>query len=485
MSEGRTTLSETGSIGAPRFAVAALGLSALLSAIGVSIANVALPMLAEAFDAPFAQVQWVVIAYLLAVTTLIVSIGRLGDLFGRRRLLLAGLILFSAASLLCALAPSLPVLIAARALQGAGSAAMMALAMAMVGQVVPRERTGGAMGLLGSLSAVGTALGPSLGGALVEAAGWPAVFLALVPLGFGAVALTAVALPADPPPDATARRPRFDLVGTVLLGATLAAYALSMTSARGAVSSALFALALAGAAVFVAVERRIAAPLVRIGLLARGRLASGLVMNVLVSTIMMATLVVGPFYLAGGLGLGPTAIGLAMSVGPAVAALAGVPSGRLVDRIGAQTTSVAGLVALCAGALLLSLLPASLGVAAYVLPLAVMTSGYALFQAANNTAVLQGAPADTLGVTSAMLNLSRNLGLVTGASAMGAVFALATGAEALQAAGPGQIASAMQATFALAASLAAMALIAATRAPDTGAAGADQPPAAAAGPRRN
>src|SRR5215216_2191711 len=149
-----------------RWALASLSLSMLLSSLGTSIANVALPTLADAFNASFQNVQWIVLAYLLAITTLIVSAGRLGDMIGRRRLLLAGLALFTAASLLCGIAPTLGWLIAARAAQGLGAAVIMALTMAFVGETVPKARTGSAMGLLGTMSAIGTALGPSLGGAL-------------------------------------------------------------------------------------------------------------------------------------------------------------------------------------------------------------------------------------------------------------------------------------------------------------------------------
>ena len=121
-----------------RWALAGLSLSMLLSSLGTSIANVALPTLAQAFDASFQDVQWIVLAYLLAITTLIVSVGRLGDIIGRRRLLLAGIVLFTVASLLCGAAPTLWLLIAARAAQGLGAAIMMALAMAFVGETVPK-----------------------------------------------------------------------------------------------------------------------------------------------------------------------------------------------------------------------------------------------------------------------------------------------------------------------------------------------------------
>ena len=166
-----------------RGAVAGLSLAVLLSSLGTSIANVALPDLAQAFAASFQHVQWVVLAYLLAITILVVSVGRLGDIIGRRRLLLGGIVLFTAASVLCGLASALWLLIAARALQGLGAAIMLALAMALVGEAVPKERTGSAMGLLGTMSAIGTALGPTLGGMLIAGFGWPAIFLINVPLG--------------------------------------------------------------------------------------------------------------------------------------------------------------------------------------------------------------------------------------------------------------------------------------------------------------
>lgn len=121
-------------------ALACLALTMLLSSLGTSIANVGLPTFVGAFDASFQSVQWVVLAYLLAVTTLVVSAGRLGDLFGRRQLMLLGIATFTVASLACAVAPSLWVLIVARAGQGSGAAVMMALTMALVGESVPRER---------------------------------------------------------------------------------------------------------------------------------------------------------------------------------------------------------------------------------------------------------------------------------------------------------------------------------------------------------
>jgi EmrB/QacA subfamily drug resistance transporter len=397
----------------------------LLSSLGTSIANVALPTLAQAFGASFQDVQWIVLAYLLAITTLIVSVGRFGDLVGRRRLLVGGILLFTAASFLCGVAPALWMLIAARAAQGLGAAVMMALTLAFVGETVPKERTGSAMGLLGTTSAVGTALGPSLGGVLIAGFGWRSIFFVTVPLGVLALLLARHSLPADRPA-ARAGRPEFDNVGTVLLGLTLAAYALAMTMGRGhfgALNLGLLLAAVIGAGLFIRAERMAATPLIRMAMLRDPVLRGGLGTSALVSTVVKATLVVGPFYLTRALGLDAALVGIVMSVGPLVAALTAAPAGRVVDRLGARSVTVTGLVGMAAGSILLSLLPVSFGVAGYVAPIIVLTAGYALFQTANNTAVMADVPPDQRGVISGMLNLSRNLGLITGASMMGAVFA--------------------------------------------------------------
>ena len=432
----------------------------LLPSLGISIANVALPTLMQAFAASFQQVQWVVLGYLLAITTLIVSVGRLGDIMGRRRLLVAGVLLFTMASLLCATAPWLWLLVVARAAQGLGAAVMMALSMAFVGETVPKERTGSAMGLLGTMSAIGTALGPSLGGALIAGFGWRAIFFVTAPLGLLTFFLAYRFLPrarSGPQIDRTG----FDAIGTLLLALTLAAYALAMTIGRGSfglLNLALLSAAALGTALFVRVEARATSPLIRPEMFRDPLLSASLVTSMLVATVMMATLVVGPFYLSRSLGLDAALVGVVVSVGPIVAALTGVPAGRIVDHLGAQRTTVAGLVGIAGGSFLLST-PMTPGIAGYIAPIAVITAGYALFQTANNTNVMADIPGDRRGAMSGLLNLSRNLGLITGASAMGAVFALGSGAADIATASPAAVASGMRVTFAVAGVLVVSAII--------------------------
>jgi MFS family permease len=384
-------------------ALLGLSLCMLSASLGTSSANVALPTLARAFGASFPAVQWVVIAYLLAITSSIVAFGRFGDVIGRRRSLRIALSLYCAASVVSGLAPALPVVIVARALQGLGAAGMMALTVAFVGDIVPKERTGSAMGLLGTTSSIGTALGPSLGGVLVATLGWRAIFFVHLALGAAALAL-ARRLPPDGGRQRSAPAPRFrlEILGDRALIASLAA-------------------------------------------------------SLIVSCVAMTSMVVGPFYLSNALGLDAGRVGITMSVGSVVAALTGFPAGRVVDRFGARHATLVGLAGIAGAALALSLRPEGLGVPGYVAPMAALTASYALFQAANNTGVMQHVEPGERGVVSGTLSLSRNLGLVTGTCVMGAVFALGAGASDITTAPGDAVARGLRTSYALAAALIAFA----------------------------
>lgn len=371
-----------------------LALAMLLASLGTSIANIALPALVDAFAAPFLQVQAVVVAYLAAMTVSVVIAGRLGDSRGLTPMLVVGLAVFAIASLLCAIAPNLSLLIGARALQGVGAAFLMTLAMALMRQTANEARVGRAMGLLGTVSALGTALGPSLGGLLIPVAGWRGIFWVQVPLAVLALVLAIRLLPAGPAKAKT----------------------LSVT-------------------LWSVMTRN---------------LVTNLLVNIVVAAVMMTTLVVGPFYLGIALGLTATQVGFVMAVGPVISIFSGVPSGRMVDAWGSGRILAIGLALLAAGSFLLALLPNRIGVIGYVISIIVLTPGYQLFQAANNTAALSEVSKDRRGTVSGLISLSRNIGLIAGASAMGAVFAFGVGMEEFARATASAIASGMRLTFLLA-----------------------------------
>ncbi|WP_267211341.1 MFS transporter [Chelatococcus asaccharovorans] len=441
-----------------------LSLAILLSQLGTNIINVALPTLVQDLGVAFGSVQWVVVSYLLVVTALIVGVGRFGDQLGKKRLYLWGLAIFMAASVLCALSASLPLLIAGRAAQGLGGAILMALSFAFVGEVFPKERTGFAMGVLSTMVSFGIALGPSLGSLALAAFGWQAVFWVNLPFGLLAFLLVsrylpnAVDAPKHPVPAA-----RFDWLGTILLALTLGAYALAMTFSGKQGFGAPLVLqlglgALVGLVLFLAVQVKVRAPLLKLSLFRDALLSLSMVMSVLVYAVMMATLVLGPFFLSKALGLDTRMVGLVMTVGPLAAAIMGVPAGTVADKIGARLTMVLGLALFTVGAFAMSWVSRTSGLATYIVAILFISVGLAFFQTPNNTAVMADARPEQRGLVSGLLALARNLGLITGASLMGALFAHAVGGDTT-AATPDMVTDGMRYAFRIAAAMAVAAFL--------------------------
>lgn len=443
--------------------LAGLSLAILLSQLGTNNINVALPTLVQDLGVAFGAVQWVVVSYLLVVTALIVGVGRFGDQLGKKRLYLWGLAIFMAASVLCALSSSLPMLIAGRAGQGLGGAIVMALSFAFVGEVFPKERTGFAMGVLSTMVSFGIALGPSLGALALAAFGWQAIFWVNLPFGLLAFLLISRYLPdaVDTPRHMMAAT-RFDWPGTILLALTLAAYALAMTLSgrQGFMAPLVLQLGLAALValvLFLAVQVKARAPLLKLSMFRNALLSTSMVMSILVYAIMMATLVLSPFYLSGALGLDTRMVGLVMTVGPLSAAMMGVPAGLLADRIGARRVMVIGLALVCLGTVMLSWVAGGGGVEYYLLSMLFISIGLALFQTPNNTAVISDARPEQRGLVSGLLALARNLGLITGASLMGALFAHAVGDATT--ATPQMVAQGMGFTFRICGILSVVALL--------------------------
>lgn len=353
-----------------RLALCGLAMVVLLSSFNISVVNVALPDLANTFSVAMSGVQWLTISYLLAMTLLMPVAGMLGDRFGRKSLVLKGLGIFLVGTVGCVLSDNLVLLIAARAIQGVGAALLMSLAMSFVSDLVPSSKMGSVMGLLGTTSAVGTALGPVLGGVLISHFHWNTIFYVSVPVGILAYVLLSRLLP---------------------------------HSASEVPSTSI-------AASWV------------IQLQQNHHLLRSCMANFLVSAVIMSTMVVGPFYLSNGLQLSPEKVGLLMAIGPIVAAIAGAPAGQLTDRKGAAFVICAGLISMIVGCLSIALSAQSTSTLGYMASLVLITAGYAMFQAANNTAVMKNVKKSNKGITSALLNFSRNSGLMTGASVMGWVY---------------------------------------------------------------
>jgi EmrB/QacA subfamily drug resistance transporter len=411
--------------------MAGICLGVLMATIDFSIVNVSLPTLVAELETDFATIQWVVLAYVLIITSLMLGAARLGDMYGEKRLYTAGMLVFVGGSLLCGLAPGAGWLIGFRALQGLGAAFMQALGVAIITQIFPPTQRGRALGVLSAVVSVGLSLGPALGGVLIGFFGWRSVFLVNVPLGFLALA---VVIRYVPPPEPKPEGQRFDPAGALVLCATLVCYALGMTLGQRwgfghAGVQALLAAAAAGLGLFAAVERRAADPMVALGTFANPLLSLNLLMGFLVFACLGLQLVL-PFHLELVAGLSVTQVGLMMMVVPLTMGLVAPWAGWLSDRWGPRGISLAGLLILAGGVWSMTSLSAETGMAGFVLRLAPIGMGVGFFQSPNANAVMGQAPPHRRGLTSGLFALSRTLGNTSGVPLGGALFSAQVAAVA-------------------------------------------------------
>jgi len=416
--------------------LAAVMAGAVLGPIDASIVNVVLPTLASAFSASLAAVQWVPMAYLLASGSLVLVFGRLGDLRGHRRVFLAGLLGFVAASLLCAAAPTVGALVAFRALQGVAAAAMMSVPLAILTATFPPAQRGKAIGLFAASISVGLAVGPSLGGFLAATFGWRSAFLVNLPLGLAAWAYARRVLPRVP-----LRPGRLDLPGAAAALGALVAFLLFLNRAQveglSARTAPLILAAAACGAAFVRLERRAAEPMVALPILGNRRVALGASAAVLNFMSQYVVVFLTPFLLSRLLGAGPGRVGLVLTAFPLAVLCVAPFAGALSDRVGSALPATAGALVSAAACAFLAAMPAGAGAGDVAWRLALFGAGTGLFQSPNNSAVMGSAPRAHLGVVGSLLGTARTLGMVLGVAAAGAVLYAFVPASALRDGGLG------------------------------------------------
>lgn len=397
-------------------------ISIILAALGISAAAVVLPEISKDFEGSVIDPNLVVSTYVLAVTALILPMGRAGDVYGKRNVLIAGLTIFLLGVCAASLASDLTVLVASRLAQGAGAAAMMAMPMAQVREIVPKDQTGRWMGIMGTMSAIGTASGPALAGIIASSLDWRAVFWLQIPLAAFALLLCLAYLAK---PRSNKAQNSIDLKGALTLTIFLASFVLFLSDIQhGLDRSAVLLLGLSAFAFisFVIVEKRSNPPLIPMRVFGAKNLRVSLIANVGVSLIMMGILIVGPYYLTLGLELTTAQMGFIMSIGPVTAALSGVPAGRLTEKVGAEIATFIGLLGMITATAAMSLLPYLFGLYGFIIAFMILTPSYQVFLAGLNTSVMQNSSVKDHGVTSGLVNLSRNFGFVLGASLFGIAF---------------------------------------------------------------
>lgn len=406
-----------------RFVLIGLSLAILMSSIDSTIVTVGLPTIAKDLNSSYASMQWIILSYLLSITTFIIGIGRIGDMLGKKRLYLWGIAIFTIASLLCGLSSTIVFLIVSRVAQGIGASVLMALSFALVGDAVPKERMAHAMGILTSVLTLGIALGPSLGGVLIEIFGWHIIFLVNVPIG---IATFVIALK-FPESEVAEKRLEFDWLGVIVLAGTLICYNMGITLSESqggrAIVILLMLLSVVGAILFVRIEKRVASPLINFELF-RDRIISGsLGISVLLYAVIMCVGMVLPFYLANAQGRSTFEVGLLVAVGPLATTIMGPIAAKVATRFGNRHVMIAGMIGFGFGCFLMTTLTPNTSALGFALRIAISNGSFAFFQTPNNAAIMVSAKPEQRGVVSGLLNLARTLGQTTGAALMGAIFA--------------------------------------------------------------
>jgi EmrB/QacA subfamily drug resistance transporter len=395
-------------------ALAVTTLGSLMVAIDSTIVILALPNMLQDLHSNIVKMVWVLIGYLLVSTVLLLTFGRMADMFGRVRMYNLGFVVFTIGSVFCGLSASDSMLIGARLLQGAGGAMLSANAVAIITEVFPTRERGQALGINAITWGAGSVLGPVLGGLILAGASWRWIFLVNLPIGiFGTLA--AYLLLHDVARER--KQERFDLVGAVLFSVGLVLLLLVLQSGIGSSwltpgTLAQLAVAVVALVAFVVWERRVPAPMLDLHLFDSRRYAFSVAAATLQSLAVFAVNFLLIFYLQGVRGDPPLTAALLILPMPLVSGIAGPLSGRWADRIGGAIPATVGLAIQAFALLWLASFSPSTPYPVIAVGLAIMGLGTGLFWSPNTSATMNSAPAHRLGVASATLNTMRSVGMV-------------------------------------------------------------------------
>jgi EmrB/QacA subfamily drug resistance transporter len=391
-------------------------LAPLMGSLDGSIVNVALPTIARRLDVGMDGVQWVVSSYLIVISALVLIFGKVADKIGKTGIFEYGFLAFGAGSALCALAWSLPVLILARVFQAIGASMFMSSNQAIIATLFPHEERGKALGLLGTTVAIGTMIGPPLGGFMVDFLDWPSLFLINIPISIFAFVAARKLIPGD----AKGGSPSgFDFVGSALFVGFIGGLFYFLLSGQGRGWGAPTQVAsVAGAAacglLFIARERRVADPMIDLSIFRIGLFSLSVACVLIVFVATFCVNIVLPFYLQDALGLSPSGAGLLLLASPLASGLIAPLSGHLSDKFGAKALTVIGLSIVLAGLVMLSGLGLGSSPGLVAACLAIFGAGSGVFGSPNTKLIMSHAPKDKLGIAGSINALARNMGMVTG-----------------------------------------------------------------------
>lgn len=403
--------------------MAAVSIGTFMATLDASIVNISLPTIMRALHTTMASVQWVVTIYLLVITGLLLTLGRLADLIGRKHVFVAGYAIFTAGSLMCGLSHSINYLILFRAIQAIGAAMIMANGPAILTNAFPGNERGKALGINAMVVAAGLTAGPALGGLLIAVSGWQMIFFINLPIGIIGMIIVNRILVSDDGGSAQG----FDIPGAVLLIACLVSLTMALSDGvkLGWMSPAIIALFCAFAVCgtgFVIRELQASAPLLDLRLFGNPLFTFSSISALLSYVAMFCIAFLMPFYMSQVLNYPTEIMGLMMITIPLTVALIAPFSGALSDRIGSSVPGVVGMAVMSIGLLLVSRLGSSPERPAVVISLIVVGIGSGIFQSPNNSSIMGSVPPGFLGIAAGMLATMRNLGMVIGITLSGAIY---------------------------------------------------------------
>ncbi|MBV8800176.1 MAG: MFS transporter [Alphaproteobacteria bacterium] len=404
------------------WAVVTIGLALTMAVMDSAIANVALPTIAREFHAAPSTSIWIVNGYQLAITISLLPLAAAGDIIGYCRVYLVGLILFTLASLACALSGSLAALALARVLQGFGAAGVMSVNAALVRFIYPQRLLGRGIGINAVVIAISAAVGPTIASGILSVADWPWLFAVNVPIGIAAYLIGRKALPVTP-----RATHAFDVLSAMLSALSFGLLIATIDAIGHGETAALIVMEVAALSVsatwLVRRQAGVQAPLLPTDLLRIPLFSLSISASVCSFAAQMLALVSLPFFLQGTLHFTAVETGLLITPWPLAIAVVAPLSGKLADRYSAGLLGALGLLIFAAGLFALALVPAHAAVEDIVWRMALAGIGFGLFQSPNNRAILTSAPRERSGGASGMLGTARLLGQTTGAALVALVFA--------------------------------------------------------------
>jgi EmrB/QacA subfamily drug resistance transporter len=406
----------------------AVGIGTLMSALDGSVVNTVLPVIEKNFSSKVSVIEWTVVIYLLVVTSLLLTFGRLGDLRGHKPIYLLGFVLFIAGSIACGLAINAGSLIAFRAIQAIGAAMLFSNAPAIITSSFPAAQRGQAFGLQGIMTYLGLVMGPILGGYLTQQYGWRYVFFINIPIGLIAFVLSVVFVPRD---RVSEKQETFDLLGAIIfmLGLISLLLSLDMGSELGWTSTIILGLvgfAILMVVAFIYIESKILYPMLDLSLFSKRIFTTGTVSAVINYIGLYSVIFLTPFYLIQGRGLNPAQAGMLLTTQAIVMVVTAPVSGIISDKIGSRLLSTVGMLLLATGLFILSRYNAQTPIYHIVYALILTGAGTGMFASPNTSAIMGSSPKNRQGIASGILATARNLGMVLGVGISAAILTTGT-----------------------------------------------------------